>query len=253
MNRSARQNSARPTPAERRAKRQSALEPGAAVRALTPDAKDPSLVHVRIGRRSAAKIRADAAERLGLGAGAVLDAPLIAEILREQAVTDARYWALRAIARAPVSSGMLELKLRRKGADAASARHVIADLTTRGWLNDRAYAENLVAAELRRKPAGARLLEAKLRSKRIDAPTATEIVRRAIADRDGAGIDESAEALRLAERKARSLLAAVRSGRLEPRAAQQRVYAALARRGFDPETCGRAARSAFNGANASDD
>lgn len=248
MNRGGRSRSA----GERRAKRQAALEPGAAIRALTPDAKDPSLVHVRIGRRSAAKIHSDAATRLGLKAGTVLDAHLVAEVVREQGVTDARYWALRAIARAPISTGMLEAKLRRKGVDVAAAKGVIADLTGRGWLDDRAYAEGVVASELRRKPAGARLLDAKLRSKRIDGRIAAEVVRSALGERESRGIDEAEEAMLLAERKARSLTGRQGGRGVEPDVVVRRVYAMLARRGFDPETCGKVARRVVKAADANE-
>lgn len=232
---------------ERREKRQALLEPGAVVRAVTPDAKDPTLVHVRVGRRSAAKIDAEAATRLGVEAGCVLDAALIAEILREQGVTDARYWATRAVARAPISKGMLLVKLQRRSVPAEAAQRVVGEFELRGWLDDRRFAEGVVASELGRKPAGARLLEAKLRAKRVDGRIAAEVVRVALGERRESGVEEFDEALRLAEKKARTL-----SARLEPEAVRRRIYGLLARRGFDPETCGRVVREVVRASEATE-
>lgn len=262
----------------RREKRQSLLAPGAVISAITPDARDPSLVHVRVGRRSAAKIDLDGphgAIALGLRAGVELDQALINAVLSGQQRTDARYWAFRSLSRAGTSVGLLITKLQRKGIDARTAESVCRELEARGLLDDRRYAEVVVSAELRRKPAGARMLEIKLRSKRIDPKLAREVVERVLNDQaerhaerldsqssahpqpppTGRGLRgrlgssgearrelDRAGALKLAQRKVRTL-----GTRVDKLAASRRVYALLARRGFDPETCREVTREAVAG------
>lgn len=236
---------------DRRAKRQALLIPGAMVTGVTPDPRDPSLVHIRIGRRSAAKIDLDGphgAIALGLRAGVELDQVLIDAVLLGQQRTDARYWAFLSLSRAGTSVGLLRAKLQRKGIDARTSESVCRELEARGLLDDRRYAEVVVSAELRRKPAGARMLEMKLRSKRIDPRLAREVVERVLneqaerhAERQASEEQSSREprreldragALKLAERKVRTL-----GTRVDKLLASRRIYALLARRGFDPETC----------------
>lgn len=250
----------------RRERRQSALVPGAVISAVTADPRDPSLAHIRIGRRSAAKIEYEGewgAAAIGAAAGAVLDEQLIDAILRAQARTDARYWALRILSRSAVSRGGLIVKLQRKGRgrsgsrgegggaagiDLATATRIADDLQAKGFLDDRRYAESVVAAELRRKPAGARLLEMKLRAKRIEPGVAREVVAAAIAeqrtnlrDRDE---DPLAPALDLARRKLRTMDGG--GGRVDEQAAARRIYSLLARRGFDPDVCREVTRRAID-------
>lgn len=238
--------------ADRREKRQSTLVPGALIGSITGDPRDPSLVHIRIKRRSAAKIEHTIAAELGLAPGIELTQSLIDGILTGVARTDARYWALNTIARAATSKGALVAKLMQKGRGRVSAQlatSIADDLEAKGFLNDRHYAEALVASELRRKPAGPRLLEMKLRTKRIDPKLAREIVAAAIADqtaqtehrrRTRAADDEPAASVRadrepalaLARKKFRTL-----GHRVDKPTASRRIYGLLARRGFDPETC----------------
>lgn len=265
----------------RREKRQSLLVPGAVISAITPDARDPSLVHVRVGRRSAAKIDLEGSHgaiALGLRAGVELDQSLVDAVLAGQQRTDARYWAFRSLSRAGTSVGLLISKLQRKGIDARTAESVCLELEARGLLDDRRYAESVASAELRRKPAGARMLEMKLRSKRIDPKLAREVVERVLdehAERQVEQSDESCSAhpppppagkglrrnfrtrdearrdldrvgaLKLAQKKVRTL-----GTRVDKLAASRRVYALLARRGFDPETCREVTREAVGGMGA---
>ena len=250
----------------RRERRDAMLAPGAIIAAVTPDARDPSCVHVRIGRRSAAKIPAEGdlgPAALGLAAGVVLTEPLIALVRRAQAQTLARYWALRLLSRAAQSRAGLILKLQRKGIEAPVARDIALQLEARSLLDDRRYAESIVAAELRRKPAGERLLETKLRVKGIESRLAREVVAAALADQRERLIERAAlsaaptrrraaksssrdhpddaavlePVVRMAQRKFRAI-----QGRVDDRTAQRRIYGLLARRGFDADTCARVTR-----------
>lgn len=269
-----RPGTANPSPS-RRATRQSTLTPGALITAVTMDARDPSVVHVRIGRRSAAKIDASIAAELDLQEGLALDEHTIEAILRAQLLTDARHWALRILSRRAISRGMLISKLEQKlrnaerrnsrgaggtgaggtgaggiglptgrSSDAsapirlprADLERLADDLARKGFLDDRRYAESVAAAEIRRKPAGSRLIETKLRAKRIDAKLAREIASHTVSEdrarREDRGEHKNAAALELARRKMRTL-----SNRVDPDTAARRIYGLLARRGFDPDVC----------------
>lgn len=94
-----------------------------------------------------------------------------------------------------------------------------------GALDDARYAEVMVRNELARKPAGRRLLEARLRAHGITGPDARRVLDKALEDRD-----EAADALRVARAVARSL----RPG-ADAQAARRRLSARLARRGFSSD------------------
>ncbi|MCA9311823.1 MAG: regulatory protein RecX, partial [Phycisphaerales bacterium] len=162
--------------------------------------------------------------------------PWTAEI--ERAVTAAaaednlREYALRVLARHPCSRARMDDKLRRRGGDDATRAALLDDLERMGILDDPTLADSVVRSELTRQPAGQRLLEQKLIAKGIDRGEA----RRAVDDALD-GRDPLSDALEAGTKKLRSLqrLPDVNTQR-------RRLYAFLARRGFDGDTCAEAVR-----------
>lgn len=139
----------------------------------------------------------------------------------------ARRYATRLVARRAYSRRALADKIVGHGFGADLARRIVDDLARVGVLDDDALAESLVEAELSRRPAGRALLEKKLLARGISGGTAQRAVQRALEDRDLV-----ADAAEFAHDKASAMPAS-----LDDTTRRRRLYAALARRGFDPEVC----------------
>ena len=146
----------------------------------------------------------------------------------------AREAALRILERARRSRSELSRKLREKGFAPAAVDSVLERLAGVGLIDDVEYARAFLAERLGRRAAGWRRLELELRRRGIAAQDAA-VARARVAEEQG-GVDEVAVA--------RKLLAqvAARYARLDPRVRRQRLYALLARRGFDGDVIERALR-----------
>jgi len=137
--------------------------------------------------------------------------------------------AVRLLASRMRSRAGLVQALVRRGHDAPTAEACAEDYAERGAINDARFAEVVVRNELARKPAGRRLLEAKLHAKGVRGEPAGRAVEAALADRD-----ELADARQVARASARS----IRDG-TEPDVFRRRLSGRLARRGFSGEVVRR--------------
>jgi len=197
------------------------------IAALKPLPSDPDLIAVRVGRRTAARLRREDVAELGLEVGTVWDAALAARVAPRAAALEARRAALRLVNRRALSSGELIDRLRRKGFDADVARAVATRLVEQRILDDESYGRSIIERERARRPAGRRLLRHKLIAKRLSAA----LIDRLLDEADGE-VDDVAEARALAEKRLRS----ASLQRCDRPTRTRRLFAALARRGFDPET-----------------
>jgi regulatory protein len=126
----------------------------------------------------------------------------------------------------------LARRLRDRQYDAATIDAVIERLVAVGLVDDTEYARAWLAGRRNRRPAGRRRLEQELRGKGLSAEAIEQGAARLDEERGPA--DEVAGARRViaqAERRYQSL---------EPRVRAQRLYALLARRGFDADVIRRA-------------
>jgi regulatory protein len=187
------------------------------------------MVVIKLGRRSGGRIPEADADRLNIREGAEWTEDLRAAVTASIARAKGRQYALNALGRRPMSRRTLLFKLRQRGLDEVSAAAIADELAAKGILNEASFAEGVVHAELTRKPAGKHLLMARLRQRGVEDAAARKAVTRAVED---PSYDARAGALDLARRKRRTM-----SPRLEPEAVRRRLYAALARRGFDPDVC----------------
>lgn len=137
----------------------------------------------------------------------------------------ARAAALRLLKARDRTPRDLARRLRDKGFEPAIVDAVIARLEAVALLDERATAERLVRAELRKAPAAERLLRAKLFAAGVSNETAARVIAEALAQLDA---DEQAESL------AKTWLA--RRPALDADTAARRLASRLARRGFDAET-----------------
>lgn len=146
----------------------------------------------------------------------------------------AREAALRLLERTRRTRSELTRKLREKGFTAAVIDEVLERLASVGLVDDVEYARAFLASRLGRRTAGWRRLEAELRRRGISAQDAAAARLRL---QEEQGVTDEIEL-------ARGLLVhvAARYQKLDPRVRRQRLYALLARRGFDGETIERVLR-----------
>jgi regulatory protein len=144
----------------------------------------------------------------------------------------AREAALKLLERTRRTRVDLERRLKDKGYAAVTIAQVLDRLAHVGLVDDTEYARAFLAGRLGRRPSGWRRLQQQLRGKGVSEADALA-ARARIEEREGA-IDEIATARKLI------VAAARRYASLEPRVRQQRLYALLARRGYDGDVIRRA-------------
>ncbi len=146
-------------------------------------------------------------------------------------VTAAREAALKLLERTRRTRSDLERRLRDKGFAAQAITEVVDRLAEVGLVNDAEYARAFLAGRWGRRPAGWSKLQRDLRAKGVP-DEAIVAGRGLIEEREGAA-DELAVASKLVAQ------VSARYARFEPRVRNQRLYALLARRGFDGDTIRR--------------
>lgn len=232
-----------PKPASERPLVPDDLPIGSTITALTPTKRDDRRVGVKVGGRYAGALPADLVQALGLKVGMVWTEEAD-EAFRDSIERDkARRYVLASVSRRAVSRARLAQALAKRGHSSQVIEATLDDVQRLGLIDDRALAESMARGLLSRSPSGARFIEQKLIMRGIAHDLAKEIAVTACAARDP--LDD---AITLANKK-------VSTGSRSADAAtvQRRVYAALARRGFDPETCRVATQRAMAAREAIDE
>lgn len=208
---------------------------GSLVTALSPTKRDPRRVGVKVGGRYAGALPADLIEALGLKVGMVwteeADEALRFALERDKA----RRYAIASVSQRSTSRSRLAQALTRRGHSPAIIETTLNDLAQLGLLDDRNLAESIARSLLARSPSGPRLIEQKLIARGIDRHLAKAVAFSACETRDP--LDD---AIALAMKKLRSV-----SRNANAAATQRRLYAALARRGFDAEVSKLATQQAM--------
>jgi regulatory protein len=133
-------------------------------------------------------------------------------------------YALNLLAARPYSSSALRRKLNQKEYPAADTDDVIRRLLDNGLLNDAKYAEQYARSKMLSTGASKRRLTQDLYRKGIKAEMATTAIANVIEQDE---IDPAAVILRVATKKRAQL------GDLDPVVLRRRLFAFLARRGYD--------------------
>jgi len=155
---------------------------------------------------------------------------------RANDVASAREAALALLERTRRTRADLRRRLRDKGYAEPAVASVLDRLAQVGLVDDADYARAWLAGRWGRRMAGWRRLEADLKRRGIAAEDIA--AGRAALEREQGGTDELAGARRAIAQADR------RYAGLEPRVRRQRLYALLARRGYDSDTIERALRPA---------
>lgn len=175
------------------------------------------------------------ARDLDLYVGRELAEDELAEIAAAGDLDRAYRRALQYLRARPRSRAEIELRLRRYGYDGDTIRQVVEMLTSRGYVNDREFADAWVRDRVRLKPKGRRGLRAELVAKGV----AAEDVEAALAE----NVEDAEE--ELARRALAPRLAAIKTRGEEK--ARRAIVSFLARRGFDAGLARRIAAEVISG------
>lgn len=195
------------------------------ITALTPSPRHPGRFDVLVDGRPMATLSLDAIERLRLTVGASVAGreEQVAQAAAELKVYDR---ALNMLAFRARSSAELGRSLVRKGEPKELADRAVRRLLEQGLLDDAAFAESFTRAKL---------LGARQSKRRVQQGLAKKGVTRDVTDTaiatvfEQEGVDQRAIVEEAARKKVRSL------ARLEPAVRRRRLYAFLARRGYDAD------------------
>jgi len=158
--------------------------------------------------------------------------PRVPDAERSSDPAACREAALRLLERQRRTRSDLERRLRDKAFADATVAEVLDRLAAVGLVDDVEYARAFMAGRRARRSAGARRIEQELRARGVGAEDIAAAAARL--DVEQGGMDELSAARRVIAQAARRLQS------LEPRVRRQRLYALLARRGFDGDVIRRA-------------
>ena len=133
-------------------------------------------------------------------------------------------YALNLLSARPYATSALRRKLIQKEYSAADADDAIRRLVDNGLLNDSKYAEQYARSKILSTGASKRRLQRDLFRKGIKGDVATNAIAAVLEDEE---IDPAAVVERVARKKLAQL------GELEPLVVRRRLFAFLARRGYD--------------------
>ena len=195
------------------------------ITAITSVPRHPGRYELLVEGKRYAILSLDAIERLGLAVGGSI---IGAEERIEQEAAALKVYdrALNMLAFRARSSAELARSLVRKGEPKELADRAVARLVEQGLLNDAAFAQSYTRAKV---------LGAQQSKRRVQQGLARKGVARNITDEaidtvfEEEGVDQREVVEQAARKKLRSLM------RLDPVVRRRRLYAFLARRGYDGE------------------
>lgn len=196
----------------------------ATITALSPTKRDPSRQTIKVAGKAVATMNTRRITDLGLEIGMPWTPALAAAVEQAAAFDKVMRAAMNRLSRRAMSRFQLRRKLtdRKLEFDPAVVDAVLDRLEELDLIDDEAFGRALVAEILRGKPAGPRLLRAKLMQRGLDRNLIDQLISEQTPDADGA--------LDLAQKKLRSLM------RYDPPTRKRRLWSMLARRGFDGDT-----------------
>jgi regulatory protein len=195
----------------------------ALITAIVPSPRKPGRFDLLVDGRHEATVSIDIVERLGLATGRAYDA-VRADVRREAAVLATYDRALNLLALRARSARELRRQLVKKGEPAEQVDAAIARLLAAGLLDDAAFARQFT----RTKAMGAGMSRRRIQQELSRRGVARDVGDGAIADVFAEeDLDEGAVVEQAARKKLRSLR------NLDAETRKRRLFAYLARRGYD--------------------
>lgn len=206
------------------ARRSAPESSGGTVTAITPSVKREGRFDVQVNGTLVATLTLDAVERLRLQVGAPFSDPIATAVEREVQAQRTMDRALNMLAFRARSIRELRRGLVKKGEPEDQVDAAIERLVSAGLLNDEDYARGYVRAKV----AGPGFSRRRLRGELYRRGVARDVADQAINEVfESEETDEAAIIERVAVKKARSL------EKLDPDTRRRRLYAFLARRGYE--------------------
>ena len=200
------------------------------ITSLTPAPRHPGRFELIVDGNPFAVLSLDAIERLGLAPGGSV-AGLEARIGQEASQLKVYDRAVTMLAFRARSSAELARALVRKGEATELVDHAVARLQEQGLLDDAAFAQSFTRAKVLGAQQSKRRVQQQLAQKGVAREVTDAAIASVFADE---GVDQPEVVERAARRKLRSL------STLDPAVRRRRLYAFLARRGYDGEDIRRA-------------
>lgn len=223
----ARKKQGKPDPAA--AAEQAALI-GLSISSIKPQRRDPLIVLIRVRGKRAGILPAGEVQAAGVSVGAEWTAALDERCRQFEQLHEVKTAALRLLSRAAQTRAGLLRKLQFKRFDGQLCGRVVADLERRGLVNDVLFAETFTQSRFATKRMGRSLIMAKMIQRGVPRQIASDAIAAYEPQRD-----PYVDALALVRKRAERIKAG-----LEPQAVRRRLFAMLARRGYDAGTCFRA-------------
>ncbi len=202
----------------------------AVITGIIPSPKKPGRFELAVDGRHEATVSLETIERLGLAIGRAYDG-VRAEVQREAAVLSTYDRALNMLALRARSARELRRQLVRKGEPADQVDVVIGRLLAAGFLDDEAFARQFA----RSKAVGAGMSRRRIQQELARRGVARDVGDDAIAD---VFTEEALDEGTVVEQAARKKLRSLKNVDAETR--KRRLYAFLARRGYDLDDIRRA-------------
>jgi regulatory protein len=203
----------------------------ATITAIVPHPRRPGRFAVAIDGCDAATVGIDGIERLALRVGAEVTARQAAGLADETGAVAVYDKAVQLLARRGYAVAELSRRLVRGGAEPRYAAIAIERLVANGALDDAEYARSLTRSRVRSRGASARRVKQELSRHGVAADVAAEAVEAVFVEEE---VDETAVVEQLARRRAETMRG------LDPVVRRRRLYAYLARRGYDADDVRRA-------------
>jgi len=202
--------------------------------ALVPDTGRITALHerragssryiVEVDRSPVATVSAELVAALELRVGREMDAGLAARLREAAGTLEVFDKAIGFLAIRARSARELQLRLRRAGATPPAIAEVIDRLHVLGLLDDEAYARHVARSRALSGGVSKRRIAQELQRRGVARDVADSAMAETLAD---VGLDEAEAAMAVALRRVRALRS------LDVRKQRQRLYAFLARRGYD--------------------
>jgi regulatory protein len=203
------------------------------ITSIVPSARRPGRFEITFDDRTAATVSIDAVDKLRLGVGGLVDERVAREIAREEAIVNVYDRALNILALRGRSSQELRRRLVQKGEEPAIVDVALERLLQAGFLDDASFARQFARTKALGAGLSRRRLKQELARKGIPAPMSEEAIADVYVEEQ---IDETAAIERVARKKLKSL------AKLDEATQRRRLFAHLARRGYDMDDISRVSR-----------
>jgi regulatory protein len=207
------------------------------ITAILPSPRKPGRFDIVVDGKAQTTLSLEVIERLKLAVGCTIDVELEQSIQRHAAMLATYDRALNMLALRARSAAELKRLLVRKGEPADFADAAIARLLQAGFLDDNSFARQFVRTKAIAAGHSRRRLQQELSRRGV----AREVSEAAIADVfTEETVDEAAVIERVAVKKLKTL------ARLDAATQRRRLFAFLARRGYDGEDIARVVRDVMH-------